>query len=108
MVATHEIDPESIPVEFMETYTRLNTEYKNDLFSIRDFCFHEYVEPVIVEEEAIAQIQHWLALNPWIYKKEFRSINFQKKLNKFLKNSKKKSTKFLKNSKKFKKMFKND
>merc|ERR1712176_579515 len=52
----------------METYTKLNRRYKEEMASIRDFCFHAYVEPVLVEEEAIAQLQYYLAQNRQILK----------------------------------------
>ena len=69
MVRTNVIDHE-IPMEFMETYTRLNKRYVEELKAVRDFSFHQYVEPVLIEEEAIAQIQHWMAVNRWIHKKD--------------------------------------
>jgi hypothetical protein len=64
-----------IPIEFMETYSNLNNRYKEELFAVRDFCFHEYVEPVIVEEEAIAQIQFWIRKNKNCSVEEFKEAN---------------------------------
>ena len=45
------------------------TPDQEELAAVRDVCFHEYVEPILVEEEAIAQIQLWLRKTNWIHKK---------------------------------------
>jgi len=64
MERTHEVEHETIPMEFMETYSRLNNRYQEELEAVRDFCFHQFVEPVVVEEEAIAQLQLFVRKNP--------------------------------------------
>ena len=70
MINTDEIVEEDLPpAEFMESYSRLRKRYQEELAAVRDVCFHEYVEPILVEEEAIAQIQLWLRKNNWIHKK---------------------------------------
>ena len=70
MINTDEILEEDLPpAEFMQTYSHLRKKYTEELAAIRDVCFHEYVEPVLIEEEAVAQIQLWLKENPWIRQK---------------------------------------
>ena len=54
MKATFE--PEIPPEEFMEEYTRVNNNYKDDMRGIMKFLFLRYTEPIIAEEEAFAQI----------------------------------------------------
>ena len=66
MERTHEVEHENIPMEFMETYTRLNHRYQEEISAVRDFCFHQFVEPVVVEEEAIAQLQLFVRKNRMI------------------------------------------
>ena len=54
MKATHE--PEVPPDEFMEEYTRVNNNYKDDMLAMKKYIFLRYTEPTIAEEEAMAQI----------------------------------------------------
>jgi len=49
--------PEVPPMEFMEEYTRVNETYKDEMTSTKEYLFYRFVEPTIVEEEAIAQIR---------------------------------------------------
>ena len=44
-------------MEFMEEYTDINNQYKDEISALRIFMFRRYVEPTIVEEEAFAQFQ---------------------------------------------------
>lgn len=49
--------PEVPPMEFMEEYTRVNETYKDEMTATKEYLFYRFVEPTIVEEEAIAQIR---------------------------------------------------
>merc|ERR1711976_552426 len=55
MVKSYE--PEEPPMEFMEMYTDINNQYKDEISALRIFMFRRYVEPTIVEDEAFAQFQ---------------------------------------------------
>ena len=49
--------PDVPPMEFMEEYTRVNETYKDEMTATQEYLFYRFVEPTIVEEEAIAQIR---------------------------------------------------
>ena len=49
--------PDVPPMEFMEEYTRVNETYKDEMTATKEYLFYRFVEPTIVEEEAIAQIR---------------------------------------------------
>ena len=49
--------PDVPPMEFMEEYTRVNETYKDEMTATKEYLFYRFVEPTLVEEEAIAQIR---------------------------------------------------
>ncbi|CAG5082408.1 Oidioi.mRNA.OKI2018_I69.PAR.g10119.t1.cds [Oikopleura dioica] len=63
MINTHEYDHEEIPVEFMHYHAKISQEYNHQMKAVRAFAFEKYVEPVLVEEEAIAQCQLFVRQN---------------------------------------------
>ena len=68
------------PLEFMEEYTRVNETYKDEMTALREYLFYRFVEPTIVEEEAIAQIRVLL------YKIQNQLVQEENKLD-FIKNA---------------------
>ena len=68
------------PLEFMEEYTRVNETYKDEMTALREYLFYRFVEPTIVEEEAIAQIRVLL------YKIQNQLVQEENKLE-FIKNA---------------------
>jgi hypothetical protein len=63
MINTHEYDHEEIPESFMQYHAEISAEYNHQMKAVRAFAFEKYVEPVLVEEEAIAQCQLFVRQN---------------------------------------------
>ena len=63
MINTHEYDHEEIPEDFMYYHAQISHEYNHQMKAVRAFAFEKYVEPVLVEEEAIAQCQLFVRQN---------------------------------------------
>ena len=77
MINTHEYDHEEIPEEFMHYHAEISHEYNHQMKAVRAFAFEKYVEPILVEEEAIAQCQLFVQKNPGISTEDFRTANIQ-------------------------------
>jgi len=79
MINTHEYDHEEIPESFMQYHAQISAEYNHQMEAVRAFSFEKYVEPVLVEEEAIAQCQLFVRQNQNLSIEEFKAAKIAPK-----------------------------